>query len=151
MKISEEIKQVKPFRNENQKASVNLIFTGKWLFNLHNEFFKAYGLSVQQYNILKILNGQYPKSATVKTIRERMLDKMSDASRIVENLRKKEFITRELKADNRREVDVLITQKGIDLLKIIEEKDSKTLDGFLSKLSQNEKEQLNALLDKLRG
>ncbi|MCX6295056.1 MAG: hypothetical protein NTX97_03140 [Bacteroidetes bacterium] len=67
MKISEEIKQVKPFRNQNQKASVNLIFTGKWLFKLHNEFFKAYGLSVQQYNILKILNGQYPKSATVKT------------------------------------------------------------------------------------
>src|ERR1017187_1071674 len=108
MKIEKEIKQGRSFRNAYHKTTVNLIFTGRWIFNLHNELFKTYGLSIQQYNILRILQGQTPKPATVKLIRERMLDKMSDASRIVENLRKKEYITRELNIENRREVEVCI-------------------------------------------
>ena len=149
--ISDTIKQVKPFRNSYHKASVNLIFTGRWLFNLHNELFKSFGLTAQQYNILRILKGQYPRAATVKLLRERMLDKMSDASRIVENLRKKELVTRELNAYNRREVKVLITEKGIELLNLIEENSSETMDNFLSKLSFDETEQLTILLDKLRN
>src|ERR1035437_5437721 len=107
MNISQAIKQGKSFRNAYHKTSVNLVFTGRWIFNLHNELFKTFGLTLQQYNILRILKGQYPNPATVKLIRERMLDKMSDASRIVENLRKKEFITRELNIDSRRKVDVI--------------------------------------------
>jgi DNA-binding MarR family transcriptional regulator len=150
MKIEKAIKQGKAFRNEYHRTTVNLIFTGRWIFNLHNELFKTHGLTLQQYNILKILKGQYPKSATVKLIRERMLDKMSDASRIVENLRKKELLERDLNTGDRRKVDVLISQKGLDLLNSIEEKDSKTMDDFLSKLNMNEVEQLNSLLDKLR-
>ena len=151
MKIGEAIKQGKSFRNSYHRTSVNLIFTGRWIFNLHNELFKTFGLTLQQYNILRILKGQYPKSATVKLIRERMLDKMSDASRIVENLRKKKLIERELNADDRRSVDVIITQKGFDLLDEIEEKGSATLDNYVSKLSLDEMEQLNTLLDKVRG
>ena len=151
MKIGEEIKQGKPFRNPYHKASVNLLFTGRWIFNLHNELFKTFGLTVQQYNILRILKGQYPKTATVKLIRERMLDKMSDASRIVENLRLKGLVAREHSDGDRRTVDVIITQKGFDLLDTIEEKGSVTLDSYLSNLPQNEIEQLDSLLDKVRG
>ena len=149
--ISESIKQKKPFRNPYHKTSVNIIFTGRWLFNLHNELFKSYGITGQQYNILRILKGQYPKSATVKLLRERMLDKMSDASRIVENLRIKELVTRELNSKNRRKVDVRITQKGIDILNLIEEKESETIDSFVSKISKEESELLNILLYKVRS
>ncbi len=151
MEISEAIKQGKPFQNVYHKASVNLIFTGRWLFNLHNELFKTFGLSIQQYNTLRILRGQYPNSATLKLIRERMLDKMSDASRIVENLRKKKLITREINADSRRKVDVVITQKGLDLLSVIDEQGMNKLNTFLSNISPDEAEQLNILLDKTRG
>ena len=150
MQIEKEIKQGRSFRNEYHKTTVNLIFTGRWIFNLHNELFKTFGLTLQQYNILRILKGQHPKTATVKLIRERMLDKMSDASRIVENLRKKKLVERGLNAGDRRRVDVVITPKGIDLLNLIEEKGSGTMDGFLAKLDSNEVERLNILLDKLR-
>lgn len=150
MKISEAIKRETPFRNVYHETSVNLVFTGRWIFNLHNELFKTFGLTLQQYNILKILKGQYPTTATVKLIRERMLDKMSDASRIVENLRKKKLVERELNAGDRRSVDVIITKKGLDLLNLIEEKGGDTMDSYLSKLPLNEIEQLNTLLDKLR-
>ncbi len=148
--ISETIKQGKPFRNNYHKTAINLIFTGRWIFNLHNELFKSYGLTAQQFNTLRILNGQYPKSATVKLIRERMLDKMSDASRIVENLRKKGLVTREINSGNRREVQVFISKGGIDILNSIEKNESETMDRFLSNLNSSETEQLNFLLDKLR-
>jgi len=150
MKIQNEIKQGKAFRNAYHKTTVNLIFTGRWIVNLHNELFKTFGITIQQYNILKILKGQYPKSITVKLIRDRMLDKMSDASRIVENLRKKNLLARDLNMDDRRRGDVIITREGLDLLYLIEEKGSDTMDNFLSKLNQHENEQLNTLLDKLR-
>lgn len=149
--IVEVVKQGKSYRNSYHRTSVNLIFTGRWIFNLHNELFKTFGLTIQQYNILRILKGQYPQTTTVKLIRERMLDKMSDASRVVENLRKKNLVERELNEDDRRSVDVIITQKGFDLLNEIEEKGGGTLDSYLSKLPLNEVEQLNSLLDKARG
>jgi DNA-binding MarR family transcriptional regulator len=150
MKTEDEIKLRRTFRNVYHRTTLNFIFIGRWIFNLHNELFKTHGLTLQQYNILKILNGQYPKSATIKLIRERMLDKMSDASRIVENLRKKKLLERDLNNGDRRKVDVVITQKGIDILNLIEKNDSNTMDSFLAKLHPNEVEQLNTLLDKLR-
>ena len=151
MSLEIEIKQSKPFRNDYHKASVNLIYTGKWIINFHNEVFKKFHLTLQQYNILRILKGQHPKAATVKLTRERMLDKMSDASRIIENLRKKMLVERTLNTDDRRSVDVIITQKGIDLLLIIENNESQEMDNFLSKLNKEEIELLNSLLDKLRS
>ncbi len=149
--ISDSIKQGKPFRNISQKTAINIIFTGRWLFNLHNELFKTFGLTAQQYNVLRILKGQHPRAATVKLLKERMLDKMSDVSRIVENLRIKGYLSRELNTYDRREVKVLITQKGLDILLHIEEKGSDTMDDFLSNLTPDEAEQLNTLLDKARS
>ncbi|TAL41454.1 MAG: MarR family transcriptional regulator [Chitinophagaceae bacterium] len=150
MKIEKEIQQIKPFRNNYHKAAVNLIFTGKWMMQFHSDIFKKYKLTFQQYNILRILRGQNPRAATVKLIRERMLDRMSDASRIVELLRKKELVVRNISSEDRRKTDVIITQKGLGLLEEIE-KESEFMDKRLAALCTEEIVLLNNLLDKVRG
>lgn len=149
MKLEEEISQ-KHFRNEYHKAAVNMVYTFNWL-NGHNvSFFKPLGITPQQFNILRILRGQYPHPATIKLIKERMLDKMSDASRIVEKLRVKGLVERNICSHDRRNVDVCITQKGLDLLEQVDKLDNE-IDSKLSSLNEEEITQLNILLDKLRG
>ena len=149
MKLEEEISQ-KHFRNEYHKAAVNVVYTFNWLNNQNVGFFKPLGITPQQFNILRILRGQHPKPATIKLIKERMLDKMSDASRIVEKLRVKGLVERNICSHDRRNVDVCITQKGLDLLAQIDNLDQE-IDGRLSALNPDEIKQLNDLLDKLRG
>ena len=147
--IKEEIKQKSAFRNSYHKGCVNLIYTGKWIINLHGEIFKQYGLTLQQYNILRILKGLHPEAATIKLLKDRMLDKMSDASRIVELLNKKKLLSRTLNDADRRKVDIRISRKGLDLLAKTE-KENKKMDNLLSNLDNKEIELLNALLDKVR-
>ena len=148
--IEEAIQQSRSFRNPYHKATVNLIYSGRWIINMHNELFNDFGLTIQQYNVLRILKGQYPRALTVKLIQLRMLDKASDASRVVEGLRKKGLVQRELNSEDRRRVDVIITQKGIQLLSSIEKK-SEEMDRFLSNLNKEEIKVLNNLLDKIRS
>jgi DNA-binding MarR family transcriptional regulator len=150
MRLEKEIHQVKAFRNDYHRASVNLIFSGKWMIQFHSDIFRKYNLTIQQYNILRILNGRYPQATTVKLIRERMLDRMSDASRIVELLRKKGLVERNINESDRRKTDVIMTTKGSDLLKEIE-KDSEYMDNRLAALNKDEIVLLNNLLDKVRG
>jgi len=150
MQLEKEIHQVKGFRNHYHKAAVNVIYTGKWMSQFHADIFKPYKLTIQQYNILRILKGQHPRGITVKLIRERMLDRMSDASRIVELLRKKDLVERTIRQTDRRKMDVLITQKGVQLLEEIE-KENERMDKRLSSLNEHEITQLNSLLDKLRN
>lgn len=150
MKLEKEIGQIKSFRNDYHKASVNIIYTGKWMMQFHADVFKPFKLTIQQYNILRILKGQYPKTTTVKHIRERMLDRMSDASRIVELLRKKKLVEREIHQSDRRKMDVLITKKGLGLLNKMERENEK-MDNRLKSLSKSEIVKLNFLLDKLRS
>src|ERR1035437_7608907 len=150
MELEKEIHQVKGFRNDYQKASVNIIYTGKWMMQFHADVFKPYNLTIQQYNILRILRGQHPNAATVKLIRERMLDRMSDASRIVELLRKKGLVERTIRETDRRKMDVVISQQGLQLLRETEKEDER-LDKRLSTLNETEITQLNLLLDKLRS
>jgi len=149
MKLEEEIEQ-KHFRNEYHKAAVNMIYTFNWVINQQIDFFKPFGVTIQQFNILRILRGQHPNPATIKLIKERMLDKMSDASRIVEKLRIKGLVERNLSSHDRRNVDVIITKKGLDLLSEIDKYDDEA-DKQLSSLNEEEIRQLNDLLDKLRG
>ena len=149
MKLEEEISQ-KQFRNEYHKAAVNLVYTFNWLNNQNISLLKPLGITPQQFNILRILRGQYPNPATIKLIKERMLDKMSDASRLVEKLRIKGFVERNICSHDRRNVDVCITQEGLNLLEEIDKLD-KEIDGKLSSLNEEEITQLNNLLDKLRG
>jgi len=149
MKLEDEILQ-KHFRNEYHKAIVNVIFSYNWLVDYQVKLFKPYGITMQQYNILRILRGQYPKPATIKLIKERMLDKMSDASRIVEKLRLKRLVDRNICPNDRRNVDVYITEKGLNLLSQLDKHD-REVDAKLCSLNKEEIMQLNRLLDKLRG
>ena len=151
MTLEKEIDQVKPFRNDYHKAFVNLIYTGKWMLQFSTDLLKPYNLTPQQYNILRILRGKYPKASTVIYIRERMLDRMSDASRIVELLRKKGLVERHVCEGNRRRMDVLITQTGLDLLQEFEKEENERMDKHLSALNESEVVQLNILLDQLRN
>ncbi len=149
MLLEKEIKQSK-FKNEFQKLAVNIFYTHGWLANKHNEVLKEFDITAAQYNILRILRGQFPKPAPISLLKERMLDKMSDASRLVERLRTKKLLDRKICKEDRRRVNVLITQRGLDLLTTLDvyEKDS---EKFLKNLSVAEAKKLNTLLDKLRG
>lgn len=148
--VEEEIKQTRSFVNPYQEATINLIFTGKWMIKLHNDVFQTHGISLQQYNILRILKGRAPKKATVKYIKERMLDKMSDTSRIIDNMVKKRILVRNHNATDRRKVDISIAKKGYVILEDME-KEQDVLFGYLSNLTDNEVVQLNKLLDKARN
>lgn len=149
MRLEEEIVQ-RSFKNEYEKAIVNMVFSYNWLVNFHINLLKPYGITIQQYNILRILRGQRSKPATIKLIKERMLDRMSDASRIVEKLRVKGLVERNICASDRRNVDVLITEKGLNLLSEIDKYEDE-MEKRLSALNNNEVKQLNDLLDKMRG
>ena len=148
MGLEDEIGQ-KKFRNDAHKLGVNLIFTFNWLNSFFSDYLKTHKITSQQFNVLRILRGQHPNPASVKLIRERMLDKMSDASRIVEKLRVKGFVERKISIDDRRVCEVIITEKGMSLLEKID-LDNNILDQRFSSLSQSEQKQLNLLLDKLR-
>ena len=149
MKLEEEIAQRK-FRNERHKAAVNILYTYGWLSALHTQIFKQHGITNQQFNVLRILRGQNPKPTSIKLIKSRMLDKMSDASRIVEKLRQKGLVERNTSDHDRRHVDVFITRKGLKVLADLDKRD-KEFDNHSSNLTLKETELLNTLLDKLRG
>jgi DNA-binding MarR family transcriptional regulator len=149
MKIEEEIKQ-KRFKSEYQKAVINILFTSSWISTSNTKQLKPYDLTPQQFNLLRILRGQFPNPATVSLLQERMLDKMSNASRLVDKLKLKKLVERkECKAD-RRQVDILITEKGLDLLKEIDV-NLNEFDNILGDITPKEAEELNRILDKIRG
>lgn len=146
--IEEEIKQ-KVFKNNYQKAFINVIYTAGWLQTQQAAIFRNYGLTLPQFNILRILRGQYPEPATISLLIERMLDKTSNASRIVDKLEVKELVTRKQCPNDRRTVDVLISDKGLALLKQMDEKGENILIGF-NNLTESEATELSRLLDKMR-
>ena len=140
----------KNFNDEYQKVCVNIIYTGNWLNLMNCKLLKPFGLTTAQYNVLRILRGQYPKPATVNLIIERMLDKTSNASRIVDKLVLKKLTERKICNKDRRRVDFIITKKGLALLEDID----KPEDEWYSRikiLNKSEAMNLNFLLDKIRG
>lgn len=120
MGISEDLKQSN-FQSEAQKAIVNAIYTGNWIVQKQQELLKPFGLTVQQYNVLRILKGQQGNPMTVLAITERMLDKMSNASRLVDKLLEKKLVLRRECPKDRRAVDILILPAGLDLLKEVDQ------------------------------
>jgi len=150
MRLEEEIVQ-KKFRSEQQKAVINIIFTSNWLNGIHNAHMKPYGITLPQFNILRILRGQHPNPATIRLLTERMLDKMSNASRLVEKLRQKGYVERIICDHDRRQVNVTITQQGLNLLSDIDVNLQHTEQDYFNRISEEEALQLNAILDKLRG
>lgn len=149
MRLEDEIKQ-KEFKNEYAKSLVNLIYTFNWVDAHTRDFLKKFSITPQQFNILRILRGQQPNPATINLLKDRMLDKMCDASRMVERLKTKNFVERQVCEKDRRAVDIMITKKGLDLLAKID-KEMPDYEKIMQNLSPNEVKQLNQLLDKLRG
>src|SRR5687768_183537 len=119
MSLSKDIQQ-REFRTEYQKAIINIMYTHNHIVSYMSDVFKGYDITRQQYNVLRILRGQYPGHASVNVIKDRMLDKMSDTSRIVERLRLKGLINREDCKNDKRAVEVTITQKGLQLLDVMD-------------------------------
>ncbi len=148
MKIEEEIKQDK-FSSEFQKAIMNVLVTANWLQSDFENQLKPFGISSQQYNVLRILKGQGDKAISVNNIMGRMIDKMSNASRLVEKLRKKELIERITCEHDRRQVDVRITKMGLDLLESVDSS-SDDFKEKKSKISEHEAKQLSKILEKMR-
>ena len=147
MKIEEEIKQSK-FRNAQQKAIINLIYTTNWLSSKQQDFMKPYGITSQQFNILRILRGQHPKSISGTEIKSRMLDRNSDVSRLLDRLAAKDLITKNICPQDKRAVDVAITNEGMKLLQTID-KSAEEMDSLLD-LTEEEATMFSNLLDKAR-
>jgi len=149
MEIEKEIKNTK-FINNYQKATVNILYTYNWINALLKRELNKNKITNQQFNILRILRGQYPNPCTINILKERMLDKMSDASRIVDRLVQKELVTSCTNKKDRRAVDILISNKGLELLENIHLEPAMT--EILSKnISEQDCTILSNLLDKFRG
>ncbi len=149
MDIGAEIKQSK-FKNEYQKLVINMGFTSSWMQRVSSCKLKSYKLTPQQFNILRILRGQQLNPASINLLTERMIDKSSNASRLVDKLVKKDLVKRHECPSDRRQVDVVISQKGLDLLAKIDKEEEEWMTEFKG-LSVSEAKELNRLLDKLRG
>ena len=149
MGIDKEIHQ-QTFRNQRQKALINLLYTYGWAIEQIKGFIAQEDITHQQYNILRILRGAHPKPLSSLQIRERMLDKMSDTSRIVDRLILKNLVQKTTCPTDKRLVDVVITEKGQELLKKLDQQ-AEAMDNIVGGLTEEEAEQLSGLLDKLRG
>jgi DNA-binding MarR family transcriptional regulator len=148
MSLEQDIRQDK-FDNEFHKTAVNILFTSSWLYNLNALRLKPYDITPEQFNVLRILRGSHPKALRLADISCRMIDKSSNATRLVEKLRLKNLVNRTLCENNRRQVDIRITAKGLRVLEAID-KDSKGWQKVLENISNTEARELNRILDKLR-
>lgn len=149
MEIGKEIQNEK-FKDNYQKVSVNIIYTYNWLNSVIKGELAKSKITPQQFNILRILRGQHPKPATVNVIKDRMLDKMSDASRIVDRLVAKELVTRTVCEADRRAVDIVISEKGLVLLAGVKLEEAMKAK-FESNITEEQAKLLSDLLDTFRG
>ena len=146
--LLKDIQQTKEFKDERQKAMVNIQFTNSWVIENVKQFLEQAGITPQQFNILRILRGSEIPLSTMQ-IRERMLDRMSDTSRLVDRLKLKGLVDKTICASDKRLVDVFITEKGLQCLRELDEK-NEDLVNIARGLTDDEARVLNALLDKLR-
>lgn len=148
MNISEELKS--NFKDEYQKGMVNLLYTNNVINHTMNKLFKRYGVAGPQFNVLRILRGQMPNAASVGLIKERMIERNSDVSRIVDRLFKKGLVERNECKEDRRQKNVKISEKGMKLLAEIDVVMNE-MKSPLNNLTDIEVKTLNELLDKVRG
>jgi DNA-binding MarR family transcriptional regulator len=149
MGLEQEIKQGKQFDSEYEKLFVNLIYTNSWLSEQQLKTFKPFGITSPQYNVLRILRGQYPEPCTVNAIIDRMLDRMSNASRIVDRLETKGLVERKVCKTDRRAKDVVITEAGLTLLDKVDVTSGDWINRFKA-ITADRVEAANKLLDELR-
>lgn len=149
MKIEEAIQQ-KRFKNVYHKAHINVLFTASWLSQQSAQALKPFNISWQQFNILRILRGMHPEPATVKVLTERMIDKMSNASRLVDKLKRKGLVERRTCPDDRRRVEIRITELGLSVLGKASKVMEADLEAKMASISPEEARRLNELLDRMR-
>jgi DNA-binding MarR family transcriptional regulator len=149
MRIDDEIQSSK-FENNYHKVVINISYTYSWINNQTRSLFEKNNITIQQFNILRILRGQYPNPATVNLLKDRMVDKMSDASRIVDRLVQKGLVSRCTNTKDRRAVDIRISEQGLSILSKMDV-EFKINEFLQNNLTEEEAGQLSNLLDKLRG
>ncbi len=149
MRIEEELKSTVDY-NKATRVVLNLMYTQNVIIERFNEIIKPYDISAEQYNVLRILRGQKGCPANMCIIQERMLARTSNTTRLVDKLLLKDLVTRNVCPDNRRKIEVLITQKGMDLLTELDPKVKEHEDFFAKNLTEEELIQLNTLLEKYR-
>lgn len=149
MSLEQDVKQEK-FATEYDKAAINILYTGSWLYNINSGRLKKFGLTPEQFNVLRILRGSHPNALMLADITCRMIDRNSNATRLVEKLRLKGLVKREICENNRRQVDISITEKGLALLAKIDKQTTEWID-ILKTITKGEAQELNRILDKLRG
>jgi len=148
MRLEDELKTDK-FESNYHKVTLNILFTSNWITEQLKKCTKKEKVTLQQYNILRILRGQYPKPSTVNLIKERLLDKMSDVSRLIDRMEQQELVSRTISPADRRAVDILLTKKGLDKLQKLD--GPMRIDTILSQnLTDKECQTLNMLLEKIR-
>ena len=135
--------------NVHEKAVVNIMYTHSWIIEQMRSYFKTYGITIKQYNILRILRGADGPLSTSQ-VRERMLDKMSDTTRLIDRMIKKGWVEKKVSSSDRRLVDIMITDHGLDLLDRVNDIHDKSAE-IMGNLSEEEIEQLSLLLDKIRN
>ena len=128
---------------------MNILFTGSWVYNANAARLKKHGITPEQYNVLRILRGSHPKSMMLAEVTARMIDKSSNCTRLVEKLRQKGLLKRDICENNRRQVDITITEKGLQVLKKIDGEAESWLES-LKNITKSEAQELNRILDKLR-
>lgn len=149
MRIEDEIRQ-EEFDSEYQKLAINLLYTNNYFDTFFAQALKSYDITPEQFNVLRILRGSHPKPMAVKDIQTRMLNKMSNTSRLIDKLKQKNFVERVECSHDRRAVDITLTAVGLEELEVLNQ-EVETLHDHYKTLSNTEAKQLNALLDKLRG
>lgn len=150
MKIEEALKLTRSFKSEYEKLLINLIFTTNTVNTQQIQYFKRYDLTQPQYNLLRMLRGSHPKSLSVGDAQSRMVFPNSNVTRIVDKLIRKNLVTRTENKENRRVMNLNITEKGLNLLGVIDE-DYEEVVKLMKKLSIEEINTMNELLTKLRG
>jgi len=132
------------------KTVINIMYTSRIVEEAIACVLKPYDLTMQQYNVLRILRGQKGNPANLSTLQERMIDRNSNTTRLVDKLIKKEWVNRRICEKNRRKVEIFITEEGLTLLKELDTITEKNNEQILKSLSKSDLEQLNHLLDTLR-
>ena len=150
MKLEDEI-QMKGFKSAGHRVGLEIMYTGNWLYEKVNTLLKPYGVSEQQYNVLRILKGQKGSPINLLSIQERMIHKMSNTTRLVEKLKIKGFVQRETCETNRRMVEITITDEGLELLDFLDPIMKVNMKDAIERLTKKESDQLCSLLEKFRG
>jgi DNA-binding MarR family transcriptional regulator len=136
--------------SEHHKVAINILCTASWIHTGDSARLKKHAITPEQYNVLRILRGSHPNKLMLAEITNRMIDKSSNATRLVEKLRQKSLVKREVCEANRRQVEISITDKGLTLMKEVDAEEHKWVE-TLKNISKSEAAELNKLLDKLRG